>query len=162
MTETSSAFPNTETFHRREEFCLLAKKLVRTCATKKALALGRTDSLVDFACFGFEMSAYYSIKFHCQLTNLSSLVSSNWTNEIPSPQADHYPHLCSHLAEIEDPDRTICSAGFWDPSSDHPNLLRPLTEEEKSAFNFRDFQTSPNPKTLSDLGWKLFSALVVN
>ena len=81
---------------------------------------------------------------------------------LPSPQADHYPHLCSHLAEIEDPDRTICSAGFWDPSSDHPNLLRPLTEEEKSAFNFRDFQTSPNPKTLSDLGWKLISVLVVN
>ena len=78
---------------------------------------------------------------------------------LASPQADHYPHLCSHLAEIEDPDRTICSAGFWDPSSDHPNLLRPLTEEEKSAFNFRDFQTSPNPKTLSDLGWKLFSVL---
>ena len=60
MTETSSAFPNTETFHRREEFCLLAKKLVRTCATKKALALGRTDSLVDFACFGFEMPANFT------------------------------------------------------------------------------------------------------
>ena len=55
VTETSSAFPNTETFHRREEFCLLAKKLIRTCATKKAVAL-----------------------------------------------ADHFPNLCSHLAEIQE------------------------------------------------------------
>ncbi len=39
VTETSSAFPNTETFHRREEFCLIAKKLIRTCGTKKAAAL---------------------------------------------------------------------------------------------------------------------------
>ena len=104
MTETSSAFPNTETFHRREEFCLLAKKLIRTCATKKAAAL-----------------------------------------------AVHFPNLCAHLAEIDDPER-ICSAGFWDPRADHPNLLRTLTEAERSAFIFRDFQTSPDPKTLSDLG----------
>ena len=85
VTETSSAFPNTETFHRREEFCLLAKKLVRTCATKKALALGRINSLVDFVCFEFEMCAYYSMKFYCQLTNQSFLVSSNWTNDPVPP-----------------------------------------------------------------------------
>ncbi len=41
ITETSSAFPNSETFHRRREFCLLVRKLVRTCASIKAGALQR-------------------------------------------------------------------------------------------------------------------------
>jgi hypothetical protein len=39
VTETSSSFPNAETFHRREEFCLIIKKLLRTCSTMKAAAL---------------------------------------------------------------------------------------------------------------------------
>ena len=39
VTETSSSFPNSETFHRREEFCLIIKKLLRTCSTVKAAAL---------------------------------------------------------------------------------------------------------------------------
>ena len=39
VTETSSSFPNSETFHRRREFCLVAAKLIHTCRTKKAAAL---------------------------------------------------------------------------------------------------------------------------
>ena len=39
VTETSSSFPNSETFHRREEFCLIVNKLIRTCSTKKSAAL---------------------------------------------------------------------------------------------------------------------------
>ena len=39
VTETSSSFPNSETFHRREEFCLIVNKLLRTCSTKKSAAL---------------------------------------------------------------------------------------------------------------------------
>ena len=39
VTETSSSFPNSETFHRREEFCLVIHKLLRTCSTVKAAAL---------------------------------------------------------------------------------------------------------------------------
>ncbi len=39
VTETSSAFPNSETFHRRREFCLVVEKLIGTCRTKKAGAL---------------------------------------------------------------------------------------------------------------------------
>ena len=39
VTETSSSFPNSQTFHRREEFCLVVQKLVRTCSTVKAAAL---------------------------------------------------------------------------------------------------------------------------
>ena len=39
VTETSSSFPNSETFHRREEFCLVIHKLLRTCSTMKAAAL---------------------------------------------------------------------------------------------------------------------------
>ena len=39
VTETSSSFPNSETFHRRREFCLVAEKLIGTCSTKKAGAL---------------------------------------------------------------------------------------------------------------------------
>ena len=39
VTETSSSFPNSETFHRREEFCLIIIKLLRTCSTMKKAAL---------------------------------------------------------------------------------------------------------------------------
>ena len=39
VTATSSAFPNSETFHRRAEFCLLARKLIKSCKSKKARAL---------------------------------------------------------------------------------------------------------------------------
>ena len=39
VTETSSSFPNSETFHRREEFCLIIIKLLRTCSTMKVAAL---------------------------------------------------------------------------------------------------------------------------
>ena len=37
VTETSSTFPNSETFHRRAEFCLVVRKLLKTCATKKVI-----------------------------------------------------------------------------------------------------------------------------
>ncbi len=39
VTETSSSFPNSETFHRRKEFCLVVEKLLGTCKTKKARSL---------------------------------------------------------------------------------------------------------------------------
>ena len=66
-------------------------------------------------------------------------------NQIMTPTSPIRPNT------IKDPER-ICSAGFWDPLADHPNLMRPVTEAEKRAFIFRDFQTSPDPKTLNDLG----------
>ena len=42
VTETSSTFPNSQTFHRREEFCLVVHKLVKTCSSVKAAALTDT------------------------------------------------------------------------------------------------------------------------
>ena len=42
VTETSSSFPNSQTFHRREEFCLVVHKLAKTCSTVKAAALTET------------------------------------------------------------------------------------------------------------------------
>ena len=42
VTETSSSFPNSQTFHRREEFCLILHKLSKTCASVKAAALTDT------------------------------------------------------------------------------------------------------------------------
>ncbi len=36
---TSSDFPNRETFVRREEFCLTALKLIRTCRSEKRIFL---------------------------------------------------------------------------------------------------------------------------
>ena len=42
VTETSSSFPNSQTFHRREEFCLVIYKLAKTCSTVKAAALTDT------------------------------------------------------------------------------------------------------------------------
>ena len=42
VTETSSSFPNSQTFHRREEFCLIVHKLVKTCSTVKRAALTDT------------------------------------------------------------------------------------------------------------------------
>ena len=42
VTETSSSFPNSQTFHRREEFCLVIHKLSKTCASVKAAALTDT------------------------------------------------------------------------------------------------------------------------
>ena len=39
VTETASSFPNSQTFHRREEFCLTVYKLIKTCSTVKAAAL---------------------------------------------------------------------------------------------------------------------------
>ncbi len=44
----------------------------------------------------------------------------------------------------------ICSRGYWNPSVDHPNLLRPLTESERLAMRPNPI-TSNNPETLSDL-----------
>ena len=52
VTETSSSFPNAETFHRREEFCLIINKLLRTCSTVKAAAL--TDKF-PFICQHLKM-----------------------------------------------------------------------------------------------------------
>ena len=42
VTETSSSFPNSQTFHRRDEFCLVLHKLSKTCASVKAAALTDT------------------------------------------------------------------------------------------------------------------------
>ena len=42
VTETSSSFPNSQTFHRREEFCLVLHKLSKTCASVKAAAFTDT------------------------------------------------------------------------------------------------------------------------
>lgn len=77
VTETSSTFPNAETFHRREEFCLIIIKLLRTCSTVKAAAL-----------------------------------------------TDKFPFICRHLRLIKN-HSAICPSGYWNPSTDHPELLEP-------------------------------------
>ena len=52
VTETSSSFPNSQTFHRREEFCLVIYKLAKTCSTVKAAALTDTyPTLCEYLTF---------------------------------------------------------------------------------------------------------------
>ena len=62
VTETSSSFPNSQTFHRREEFCLILHKLSKTCASVKAAALTDTyPTLCEYIALMPQKSDYKDI-----------------------------------------------------------------------------------------------------
>ena len=44
-----------------------------------------------------------------------------------SALGNHFPHICDHLALLGNPEK-ICSKGYWNPSLDHPHLLKPLKD----------------------------------
>ena len=88
VTETSSTFPNAETFHRREEFCLIVNKLLRTCSTMKAAAL-----------------------------------------------TDKFPFICQHLGLMRNRSPLdICPLGYWNPVSDHPELMEISSEDSSKTY----------------------------
>ena len=93
VTETSSSFPNSQTFHRREEFCLVVRKLLKSCSSSKASAL--------------------TSKFPTLCSRLFRIR--------PDKRANLTLHT-RYGGQYDESKCRICPGGNWNPRVDHPEL----------------------------------------